>query len=184
MSPNHIGGSRSLPQAAAPAIAQVLASLPAPFHVGCARGADALVISACLAAGYPLRVFAIGDQSGAGFWSGSALPVVHQAATAGAPVAWLAGGHLQIPLRARLIRRSLAALAGCQRAVFFLVAPASPGSLRVAAAAVRARVQVVAVPCGFSCPPAPLAGCAGAWQPTILAGLPAYTWQPAQTKFF
>jgi hypothetical protein len=174
-----LGGSRSL--AASPHVGPVVSALLAAgceLRVGCAAGADALVVSAALAAGAGprLAVFAVGSSAGSGFWSGSALPVVRAAAAAGARVAWLAGGFLSVPLRARLLRRSLAALAGCRLAVFFLAGPVSPGSLRVAAAAVAAGVPAVAF---CSVQPAPLAGPAGCWVPASLAGLECWVWLSA-----
>ena len=163
----------------------VRARRAAAVSVGCAAGADALALSAAVAAGASgrsLRVFAVGASSGAGFWSGSALSGVRLAAAAGASVAWLAGGSLSVPLRARLLRRSLAALRGCSAAVFFLASPSSPGSLRVASAAAAAGLPVFVFCCGFAGFPASLAGCSGSWVSGSFAGFPCLVWAPAAAQ--
>lgn len=186
-----VGGSRSLPESWSGQVSQVLSSAIRAGYgvsVGCAAGADAYALSAALrlapAPGW-LRVFAIGTASGDGFWRGSApLALLRSAAAAGHPVAWQAGGGARVPFRARLLRRSQAALAGCTVAVFFLSSPGSPGSLRVAAAAAQAGARVFAFACGFSGWPAPLAGCAGSWQRASLAGLACWSWRPAQPALF
>jgi hypothetical protein len=182
-----VGGSRSLPGSAAPLVARVLAgALRAGFSlsVGCAAGADALALAAGLdLAPGRVRVFAVGSSAGEGFWSGSApVSLLRSAAGAGAQVSWLAGGSLAVPLRARLLRRSLAALEACSTAVFFLASPSSRGSLRVAAAAVKAGVPVFAFCVGFSGPPAPPLDCAGSWLPSALAGSPCWEWRPAAVQ--
>lgn len=178
------GGSRALPGSAAPLVARVVgAALRRGWSVacGCAAGADQLALSAVLAAGQAprLSVFCAGSRSGAGFWRCSApLPLLRSAEQAGSRVSWEAGGSLRIPLKARLLRRSHAGLAGAQVAVFFLAAPGSAGSLRVAAAAAQRGLQVFAFAVGFAGAPAPLAGCAGSWQPARLAAAPCWRWQP------
>jgi predicted Rossmann fold nucleotide-binding protein DprA/Smf involved in DNA uptake len=188
-----LGGSRSLSPSAAPLVRRVVsAALRAGFVLssGCAAGADQIVISSALALApssahgcRSLRVAAAGSSAGAGFWSGSApLSLLRSAAAAGAQVSWLAGGSLQVPLRARLLRRSLAALAGCSSAAFFLASPTSPGSLRVAAAAVASGAQVFAFPYGFEGPPAPPPGCAGSWLPGALVGCACWQWRPEASQ--
>lgn len=184
------GGSRSLPVSFAPLVRSVVAAVlaaGAPFvSVGCAAGADAFCLSAALALGAAprVRLFCLGASSGAGFWSGSApFALLRSAAAAGAAVSWSAGGGSAVPFRARLLRRSLACLPGCSSAVFFLASPSSPGSLRVAAAAARAGLLVFAFPCGFSGAPAPLAGLAGAWVPSVFRGFSCFSWVPAQASF-
>lgn len=182
-----LGGSRSLSPSAAPLVRRVVsAALRAGFVLasGCAAGADQLVVSAAISLDPgSLRVFAAGSAEGAGFWSGSApLSLLRSAAAAGAQVSWLAGGSLAVPLRARLLRRSLAALAGCSSAAFFLASPTSPGSLRVAAAAVASGAQVFAFPDGFEGPPAPPPGCAGSWLPGALVGCACWQWYPEASQ--
>jgi hypothetical protein len=183
------GGSRSLSPSAAPLVSAVVsAALSAgrSVSVGCAAGADALVLSAALAVA-PSRVslFCAGSPAGLGFWSGSApLPLLLSAAPVGASVSWLAGGPLAAPLRARLLRRSLAALAGCSLAVFFLGSPSSPGSLAVAGHAVACGLPVFAFPVGFAGLPACPPGCSGSWLPASLWGFPCLRFAPAQAPLF
>jgi hypothetical protein len=182
------GGSRSLPPAAGGLVSSVVgACLRAgrSVSVGCAAGADALVLSAALA--FPggaarLSVFAVGSPSGAGFWSGSAFPAVRSAAAAGARVVWLAGGALSLPLRARLALRSRAGLVGASAFVLFLASPSSPGSLSVAAAAVAAGLPVFAFAVGFVGAPLAPRGCPGSWVPASLAGLACWRWVPAASQ--
>lgn len=183
----HFGGSRALPEQFSPFVAQVvgawLRSSPAArVAVGCARGADEFALRACSASPSRLAVFAAFSSSGAGSWSGSSVPAVALAARSGASVSWLAGGSLSVPLFARLLRRSLAALAVSSVACFFLASPSSSGSLRVAAAAARSGLPVFAFACGFSGSPAPLAGLAGAWVPGSFCGFPCWSWSPASRQ--
>jgi hypothetical protein len=183
------GGSRSLPPSQAGFVRSVvlaaLARAGSFATVGCAAGADAAVVSAVLAAGLSgqLCVFCVGSASGAGFWSGSApFSLLRRAAGSLARVVWSAGGGPELPFRARLLRRSLAALGAASEAVFFLASPSSPGSLAVAAAAVRQGVSVFAFSCGFSGSPVPLVGVgAGAWVRGVFCGFPCWVWsQPAR----
>jgi hypothetical protein len=182
------GGSRSLPGSFAPLVSRVvLASLARGFvvRVGCARGADQFAFQSVPGSkSCRLHVFCVGGASGSGFWGGSAFKAVCRVAARGAQVSWFAGGPVGLPLRARLLRRSLAALSGCSVACFFLASPSSAGSLRVAAAAAQSGVSVFAFSCGFSGAPAPLAGCPGSWQPSSLAGSACFVWRPAQAALF
>lgn len=183
------GGSRSLSSSFASFVASVVVALGEPgVVVGCAAGADALVVSAALAAGLPLSVFAVGGPDASGFWSGSApFSLLRSAASVpGARVAWWSGGGLRVPLRARLIRRSVSALVGCSALVLFLASPSSRGSLAVASVAAGRGLPVFAFSCGFSDPPAPLRGCAGRWVSFSLVGFSAWRWDPAaeQISFF
>ena len=152
-SPVLIGGSRALlPASPAWAACQSFAVSVAasrPVHVGCAAGADSAAALA-LVSSPSLRVFSAFASSGAGAFSGSAVSVVQAAALAGVPVSWLAGGGLAVPLAARLMARSLAALAGCSSAFFF--AP-GVGSLKVARAALRAGVPVFISRTGLAAAP-------------------------------
>ena len=192
MSAIHLGGSRSLasPALVAPVVRAILASGQS-IHVGCARGADQAVIQSALSipGGHSfLVVFAAfgrgGAQSAPGAWSGSAVSSVQAAARAGASVSWLAGGGLQLPLVARLMRRSRAALHGCSASVFFLASPGSPGSLAVAGHAVKSGQPVFAFACGFSGPPQAPRGCAGRWVSALFLGFPCWCWSPAQQSMF
>lgn len=192
------GGSRSLGFGAAPLVASVVGAVlaaGASVSVGCAVGADAVAIGAVLAAGCASRlsVFAAfaAPLPGAGFargaWSGSAVGSVLAAVRAGARVSFLAGGGLAVPLRARLLSRSVAcvrSVAPAGACVFFLASPSSPGSLRVAAFAAGLGLPVFAFACGFAFAPAPLAGCAGSWVASSFAGSPCWAWSAAQLGLF
>ena len=150
--------------------------------VGCSAGADQAVLQAAVFAPSFLVVWAAFASSGAGAWSGSAVGAVSRAASAGASVRWLAGGPLSLPLRARLLRRSQAALAGACQAVFF---QPGPGSLAVAGLAVLAGIPVFAF--APSAPAAPR-GCAGAWSPVgasswfAVFGSPCWVWVPSAVQ--
>lgn len=182
------GGSRSLPASSVPLVRSVVSAAwaaGAVVSVGCAVGADQAVVSsalACAAGGVPLSVSprlwvsAVGAPSGAGFWSGSAVASVRAAAAAGARVSWLAGGPVSVPLRARLLLRSRAALRGARCAVFFLASPSSAGSLAVAGCAVSSGVPVFAFCSSVPCPPR---GCAGSWVSSAFLGFPCWSWVPA-----
>jgi len=180
----HFGGSRSLPFS--PIIAQVVtASLAAGYsvQVGCAIGADAQVIQACLNTRPDrLHVFAAFTANGEGRFPGSAVATVDAACKLGALVDYLPDSELAIPLAGRLIRRSVAALFECNASAFFLATPISSGSLAVAGAAVRVGQPVFAFSVGFSGFPGCPHGCDGRWISTQFMGSYAWRWQPAQSK--
>ena len=182
----HFGGSRKLAPSYFSEVAQVVSasiSNGCAVHVGCAAGADAAVINAALCDPFMLRVFAQFSPTGLGSFSGSSVPSVLSAQAAGAYVSFLAGGPLSYPLKARLIRRSLAALAGCSAAVFFLSNAHSSGSLNVAAAAVKKNIPVYAFPLGFDGQPALLRSLPGGWQPSQFFGFPCFRWFSGQSLF-
>ena len=163
-------------------------SLPgARASVGCAVGADALILGAALAvAPGQVSVFAAFDPSGAGSWSGSAVGLVRRAAALGVPVSWLAGGDLCLPLVARLLRRSLAAARPCSQAVFFLDGDLSrSGSLAVARRLLPDCVAVFAF--ARSAPPALSPD--GCWVPAAFAGVSSaagfscFAWVPGASSF-
>ena len=172
-----IGGSRSaLPGAVPGSFLHDLIVHSHRLHVGCATGADRQVISfvhsfrpSILPA---LRVFAAFSQSGAGSFSGSAVSSVQSFAAAGGWVSWLAGGSLSVPLVARLMSRSLAALQGCAAAVFF---QPGVGSLKVARAALKQGIPVLV--CQQGCPVAPVL----AVPPVVVSwfGMSFWLYQPA-----
>ena len=185
MSKIYLGGSRSLPPSAAGLIGSVVGAALQAGHwlaVGCSAGADQAVIQAVIRSSSfsHLRIQAAFAASGAGSWSGSAVSAVRQFAAAGGSVSWLAGGALSVPLAGRLIRRSLAGLAGCSAAVFF---SPGPGSLAVAGAAVKRGVPVFAF--SPSAPSAPR-GCPGAWVQSSFLGFACWSFQPAaiQARLF
>ena len=171
------GGSRSLSASFAPLVSRVVsASLARGFslRVGCARGADRLVVAAVLAqsAADRLSVFCAG-------FPGSRLVA---AGAAGARVVPWAGGASSLPAVARLALRSRRSAVGCSVAVFFLSSPASRGSLVCAGFASSIGAAVFVFSCGFSGAPAPLPGCAGSWRPSSLASCPCWRWQPAAVQ--
>jgi hypothetical protein len=138
----YFGGGRQC--VSSPIIGQVVAAVLARgacVSVGCAVGADALVIQSALLqnASSSLVVHSAFASSGAGSFSGSAVSVVQGAALSGAFVSWLAGGSLSVPLVQRLMVRSVVGLSGSSAALFF-----SPGigSLKVAGEAVRRNIPV------------------------------------------
>lgn len=150
-----IGGSRTLTASHPAWVAcqsftqSIIFDTPHSINTGCATGADQAVILAS-PSGASVQVFATFSQSGAGSFSGSAVATVQSFASDGGLVHWLAGGSLQVPLIARLMSRSLAALAGCSSAVFF--AP-GVGSLKVARAALKAGIPVFVSCAGLSSAP-------------------------------
>jgi hypothetical protein len=194
-------GSRALPPGAASLVAPLVAAVLASgsgVAVGCASGADGVVVSAALFAPGRVRVFCAFGPGGVGACgSVSSVAGVAAAAAAGASVLWLAGGPLSVPPPARLARRSLAlvrAVAAEGGPLVALVAslPSSSfgpgpfpscgsGSWSSVAAAALLRCPVVVVPCGglsaSSFPSLPGAPCGGAWAPSS-AWPGAFVWAP------
>lgn len=109
-----ICGSRRANEGTMHKVDRVVASLlkkQRTISVGCASGVDAAAVSSVIRHGgcSRLSVFAIGNSGGEGFTlSASAFEGVQAAAQTGAQVAWCAGGGLNVSMRARLARRSLA----------------------------------------------------------------------------
>jgi len=174
----YVGGSRSLvPSApAGVALARFVGSLGSrPIRVGCASGADALALASAPVPSV-LSVFAQFSSSGAGAFGSSAVSAVFSARARGASVSFLAGGSLSVPVRARLIRRSVAGFSGAGVAVFF--APGS-GSLAVARRALAASVPVL-VWAGGSAPSLP------GFVPSRVSfcGLSFWFFSPAQAPLF
>lgn len=212
-----LAGSRDLAPGAAN-IAAVVSDLVADgahLVTGCATGADSLVIRAALALGAqgaealtvlaahgPISPSLLGSRHSApGAWSGSAVADVAAAQRAGAAVSWWSGGGPDVALRARLARRSLAAVrlvAASSRSSGLVAWPSrlpsypfragawpscGSGTWASVAAAARLGVPVVVFPAGelvtvpLSSWPAPAAG--GYWWPLnsgVLAG--AALWSP------
>ena len=176
------GGSRALAPDQFP-LAEVVARIQDDgqvVRVGCAIGADRLVIQAAIRQPGLLSVFAAFSRSGSGAWAGSAVEAVRQAEAAGAQVEYLAGGALNVPLVGRLMGRSRVAAAGCAASVFFLSSPSSRGSLAVAGMAATWRQPVFAF-CA-DVPQSPRA-MVGRWFPSRFADFPCWRWQPAQSGF-
>lgn len=150
-SPVLVGGSRSLVAGspawvACQAFVSSLGSVGHVVHVGCAAGAD----RAALQSAYQARLFVAFAPNGAGSFSGSNVAGVQVCAPRCLSVSWLAGGSLAVPLVARLMARSLAALQGCGAAVFF---QPGPGSLKVGRAALRQSIPVLVCQAGMSSAP-------------------------------
>lgn len=181
----HFGGSRNLSDLYDPQVHQVVSSVMQKgcfVNVGCATGADETIIEAALSESPAhLSVFAQFSFAGEGAFMFSAFTAVYLAQQSGAQVSYLAGGPLNIPLKARLMRRSKAALQGCDASVFFISQPYSPGSLKVAAAAVQQNMPVFVFPLGFDGQPVPLHGVRGSWQPAQFFGFPCFQWLPGQS---
>lgn len=180
-------GSRSLSSSFAPLVSSVVAAVLSAGRrvaVGCALGADSLVLSSVPAsAAGRLSVFAAFGSGGAGSLAVvSAVAAVSAAAAAGASVSWLAGGPLSLPLRVRLASRSAAlvrsvAVGGPGSAlVVFLASPSSRGSLAAACLAARFGLPVFAFCCGFAGPP-PLLSPGGLWSVVGGSGPFASAWR-------
>ena len=168
-----------MPASSAPLVATWVSAAVAQdlgIVTGCATGADAQTISAALGQdfGASLHVFAAFGPGGSAAWSGSAVEAVKKAAQSYASVNWWSGGSWRVPLVARLMSRSMAAVRTASACVFF--AP-GPGSLKVAAYAIGRGLPVYAVQ--SSAPAAPR-NCAGSWVATMYLGLPCWCWSPAQ----
>ncbi|MHB8132893.1 MAG: hypothetical protein ACYDH1_01605 [Anaerolineaceae bacterium] len=155
----------------------------ASVRVGCAVGADQFVIQSAVSHPKNLEIFAQFAPSGAGSFSGSAVLTVAAAQELGASVSFLAGGPLSVPLRARLLRRSIAALRGSSFAVFFLSQSASAGSLNTAAQAATLGIPVYVFPLGFAGQPVALRHLPGAWRPASFAGFPCLQWAAGPSFF-
>jgi len=176
----YLGGSRHYISTPGPAsLIQAVLHTGAQVHVGCCVGTDQAVIQAASRSSsyQQVRVFAAWGPGGQGAVPTlSAIQSVQAWAAAGGAVTWWAGGGLNLPLAARLIQRSQAALSGSSIA---LVIEPGPGSLAVAAHAVTGGMRVYA----WS-PSQPLhpAGHAGQWRASELLGSPVWLWQPAQLQ--
>ncbi len=177
-SPVLIGGSHNLaPMSPAWVACQnfvqaVIFETPRAVHVGCATGADQAAVLALGGGSCQAFVFAAFAAGGAGAWSGSAVSTVQHFAQLGGSVSWLAGGGLAVPLVARLMSRSLFALAGCSSAFFF---QPGPGSLKVAHAALRSSKFVFVSRVGLAAAPVlPVAS-----QPVSVLGFPFWLFAPA-----
>lgn len=181
-----LGGSRALPPAGrslARDLGADLAYQRLDLHVGCAPGADEAAFAGFsqIAPLGSVVVFAVGGPS-AGFPAGGPPAWVAAAAAAGVSVRWWAGGPPAVPLRARLARRSRAALVGVDAAAWVVSSPASRGSLGAAAAAAAAGVPVFVFAVGFS--PAALPGLgAGRWISAPFLDRAAVRWRPDQLSF-
>lgn len=185
-------GSRVLPVGASALISRVVSSVlraGRSVAVGCASGADRAILSSALSAlpapaSSPwLRVFAAFGPGGAGS-AGAASAVGAVAAAASRAVSpghglaspvvvsWWAGGGPGVPVRARLVSRSLALVSAVAASgpgaglVAFVSSPvlAGSGSWSAVSAAAAAGVPVVVFPFGFPAASLPSLG-VGSWVP-------------------
>jgi len=188
--PIYFGGSRDLPETF---FSYIFRFVFAVFRAGCAvtvgdaTGADAFVISSALEISSKIRnlqIFSVARSDGAGFWAGSASRAVMLAAAMRVPVRWLAGGGFEIPLVARLLRRSLVASQGCQAAVFFLASRDSRGSLKVAADCVERMPVFAFLLAGGAIVPDPLPGRSGCWIPARFFDARCWLWEDDQADLF
>jgi hypothetical protein len=182
----HFGGSRALTQNHFSQVSQVVKATLATgagIHVGCAVGADQYTIQAAAFSPAQVHIFAQFSPTGAGAFSGSAVPSVTTAQQHGIQVSFLAGGPLTVPLRARLLRRSIAALRGCSASVFFLARPGKSGSLNTAAQAATMGMPVYVFPLGFLGHPTGISHLPGAWRPATFAGFPCLHWAAGPSLF-
>lgn len=121
--------------------------------VGCAVGADQFVLDAALRADNHPEIFAAFGPEGVGSWKASnVLGVLDAADRPGVRVTWWAGGGRDVPLGARLTRRSAAmvrrvAESGTGRGLIAFLAPnESPGTIGTMLAAIRLGVPVICFP--------------------------------------
>ena len=182
-----VAGSRALPASAAPLVASVCRSVLASgrsLAVGCATGADALVLSAGLppSAVRCFAAFGPGAFGPLGACSLSAVSAVAAHVRSGGSVRWWAGGGLGVPLGVRLANRTRAvvaeASAGC---VVFFATPLSQGSALAASLAAGRGMPVFAFPVGFPGRLLPAIG-PGQWAPFDEGAGPwagAFRWVPA-----
>lgn len=162
-----LGGSRSLAGAGCVALTHIVQQLQLaghPLAVGCATGADAVVMGMGAGNG-PLAVFAACGADGSGAWRCTAIGRVHGAARLGASVHWLAGGPLSLALPARLAARTRAVAAAASGGALVAVSsPESAGSLLLGRSVAARRLPVVALACGFSWLQLPPLASGGFWR--------------------
>lgn len=149
---------------------------------GSSAGADALVIQAVLAAGGAgsLQVLAAFSAVGAGAGASSSVGSAQAAASAGARVAWLAGGPLSVHLPARLAARTASAASLASAGVVFSAGgPLGPGSSLAVSCLVSRSCPVWL----FSPSPGAVRNLAGVWVPSVFCGLSCFRFVPAQLSF-
>lgn len=161
-------GSRRLPVGSGAQVAQVVGQVMGAGHpvlVGCASGADALVVKAGVAmAPGQLAIFcAFGPSGASALGQLSNVAGVQAAASSGVPVQWWAGGGASLPPRVRLSQRTLAMVGAASGGlVAFFGSSASRGTALACRAAVAKGLPVVAFPLGFASSALPSLG-AGHW---------------------
>lgn len=171
--------------------------------VGCCIGADAAVLNSAVSLGLApsVSIYAAFGPGAMGAVSLSNWDGVYRASDSGATVHWWAGGDQNVPLRARLVNRSLACIRSASVLVAFVVGPlpvpfavgrssswpwaGGSGSWSSIGAAALLGHPVVLVPVGWSSSVAALpvlpSPCGGSWSEGPWAG--SWLWSPAPGLF-
>lgn len=123
------------------------------ISTGCAVGADAIAILYTPA--HQLRIHTAGTSYGKGYPRRHNLHNILDAEQYGAEVHYMQEQDLKIPMRARLMQRSINGFQDASQALFFLASPRMSGSLKVASRAATAGLSVTAF-CFFHGSPASL----------------------------
>lgn len=200
-------GSRSvsspaLAAAASIAVREVVAA-GGLLSVGCCVGADAAVLNSAvsLKVAPSVSVYAAFGPNASGAVSLSNRGGVSRALDSGATVHWWAGGDQNVPLRARLVNRSLACIRSASVLVAFVVGPlpvpfivgrssswpwaGGSGSWSSVGAAALLGHPVVLVPLGWSAGasalPALPSPCGGSWSGGPWVG--SWLWSPSPSLF-
>ncbi len=179
-------GSRSLSFRFAPLVASAVKAVLASGRnvaTGCAAGADEITVRACLELSHGPEVFAIGTESGEGFWRESMQPQL----LTRCKTHHLAGGGLSLSLSARLHNRTVSLInfvadSGDNAAVVCFFASAySKGTTLAARTAAARKLPVIAFACGITPEQLPALG-RGHWQQLAPHGLwaKAYRWSVKQ----
>lgn len=169
-----IAGSPFLAQEHGTVLNQAIAALAGTgtrVAVTCAAGAPAQALIRAAGLGCLEAVFAVGDATGAGFWSGSG-PFCNLQAFARERVRWLAGGPITSPLPLRVNERTVACLRFCfnsapgARVIVFMDRPDCPESLAMCYLGMSVGLDVIAFPCGFEPQKLPVLVEGGHWAPS------------------
>jgi len=145
-----IGGSRSLSQYAsllAYRIGQILVRRGNYVSVGCARGADeAALRGAAHIAPLLVRIYAVGEENGEGFYNSQIPDHIKTAVDLGCHIMWSAGG-IQGNIRQRLAKRSAHCVSsGVHGAIFVIGTKPSVGSWGAAKVAVKHHIPLYVCP--------------------------------------
>jgi len=183
-------GSRRLPVGSGALVSRVVGQVMAGGHpvlVGCASGADALVVSAAvhIAPGQASVFCAFGRFGEGALGQVSNVAGVMAAASSGVSVQWWAGGGQSVPPRARLSRRTLSMVGAASAGLAaFFGSPSSRGTALACRHAVARSLPVAAFPLGFPGSQLPALG-AGHWVPCQRGGVwsAAWHWQREKQLF-
>lgn len=151
-------GSRDLPNTTFSLIDSIISEVSGNIiSVGCCVGADSLVLSSAIQRKERIKLFAIGDDLGRGFWKGSNQNIMSLSKKCFL-VKWLAGGSLNVPIRARLARRSDALLeyVKSEKGTMIFFASSGPsehsGTWRLVRKAVLSNTKAILFPIGIELP--------------------------------